>query len=320
MKNDKVDAVDFPCIVQEQFKAIGTDINIQIVTKDKDASIDAVKHIQQIKKIYADFSHVFSRFLRESELSKLNENIGKFVKASNHVCEISLRSLEYNKKTGGLFDPRILSVLEKVGYLDDFETGTRTFIEKEDPVFLKKDLSYDLKVSGETVFFGTKMDFSGIAKGYITDQIVKFLDEKGIKNFLIDSGGDIFMRGKDECEKLWTVDIEGIDSRKIMFALSDKSIATSGIGKRRWEIDGKRFHHIIDPKNPEQFLFDVKSVSVISDSTTDSDVWAKTLFLLGKENGIIYANEKELAAVFLDYRGSAWISPKAKEYLLSSHI
>jgi thiamine biosynthesis lipoprotein len=176
-------------------------------------------------------------------------------------------------------------------------------------------LSDDLKVKGDAIFLGARMDFSGIAKGYITDQIVEFLTKQQWKNFLVDSGGDIFMRGVDEENNPWTVNVEGIDEKKLMFALSNKAIATSGIGKRRWEIEGKRMHHIINPRKPAIFSFDLKSVSIIADSTVDADVWAKTIFLMGKEDGMLYAREHSIAAVVLDSRGSAWISPKAKEFV-----
>jgi thiamine biosynthesis lipoprotein ApbE len=72
---------------------------------------------------------------------------------------------------------------------------------------------------------------------------------------------------------------------------------------------------MINPKKPGEFSFDLKSVSVIAGSTTEADVWAKTIFLMGREGGMLYAREHDIAAVILDYRGSAWISPKAKEFI-----
>jgi thiamine biosynthesis lipoprotein len=109
--------------------------------------------------------------------------------------------------------------------------------------------------------------------------------------------------------------VEGIPHEKMMFAISENGLATSGISKRKWEIDGKKFHHLINPKKPRNFLFDLKTVTVISGTTQDADVWAKSLFLMGKKSAMIYARENNLAALILDYRGSAWISPKAKEFL-----
>ena len=307
----------FPCIIREQFRALGTDIVFQVVALDEVQQKNAIENIAQAKEMYVDFTNTFSRFIFESELSKLNLAVGDWNFASDVMREVASLSLEYNKKTEGLFDPRILGVLENIGYADDFEMGTRKLGKniQNQTLLSNKKLNEDLKIKDDKVFFGVKMDFSGIVKGYVTDKVVNFFDSKGWENFLIDSGGDIFMRGNDEDGKLWTVDVEGISAEKIMFALSNKAIATSGIGKRRWEIDGRMMHHIINPKNANQFSFDIKSVSVIADLTADADVWAKSLFLMGKKSGIIYARENNLAAVFLDCRGSAWISPEAKKYL-----
>lgn len=307
----------FPAIIKEQFKALGTDIEIQVVINDDVEFLDAKEDVKRIRELYLDFTEIFSRFKNDSELSKINNNLGQFMKASQHMQKIVSLSLDFHEKTTGLYDPRVLNVLEKVGYADDFKTGIRKlradFSEKE--LSFQNKLSDDLKLQNDEVFFGVKMDFSGIAKGYITDQIVEFALSRSWKNFLIDSGGDMFAHGKDEENNVWTVAVEGIDEKKLIFGLNDMSIATSGIGRRRWEIDGQRIHHIINPKNPENFSFDLKSVSVIAESTAESDVWAKTIFLMGKNDAMIYAREHDLAAVILDYHGKAWISPKAKEFV-----
>lgn len=309
-----------------QFESLGTEICVQIVIDDESHAVNVEKKLQDIKILYDEFVNVFSRFNEESELSKLNKKIGKFNLASERMLEIVASSLVYNKKTDGLYDPRILAELENVGYADDFKAGVRKSKKKltnpEQNIF-NHELSEDLKIVPRTslgqknnaVFFRTRMDFSGIAKGYITDEIVKFLDESGEKNFLVDSGGDMFMRGFNADGERWIIDFEGVKSEKLRLSLSDKGIATSGISRRKWEIDGQRFHHIINPKKTQQFLFNIKSVSVISDSTIDADVWAKTIFLMGKNDGMQYACAHDMAVILIDYRGDVWISPMTKEYI-----
>lgn len=315
--NMETDEKIFPRVVQGQFDSLGTGIDVQIIVGSEGEKKIAEKNIQEIKSLYTKFGSIFSRFDSNSELSKLNSSIGEFSTASPYMREVAAIVLKFNKETNTLFDPRVLSVLEKNGYSDDFKRGERKFGRNVDEKFLffDRNLTEDLKVDGDKIFFGVKMDFSGIAKGYITDKIVELLVGQQWENFLVDSGGDMFMRGVDERNKKWTVSVEGINERKLMLALSGKAVATSGIGRRRWEIEGKRMHHIVNPKNPQQFLFDLKSVSVIADSVVEADVWAKTLFLMGKKDGMIYAREHYVGAIFLDYRGTVWISPKAKEFL-----
>jgi len=281
-------AKEVPCVVRSQFEKLGTDIDIRIVANGVAEKKSAEKDLLVIEVLYADFANIFSRFDSTSELSKLNARLGEYNSASLCMSELANLCLDYYKKTEGLYDPRILDVLERVGYADDFKLGVRKLkvgvVEENN--FFNHSLTEDLKIKDGAVFFATRMDFSGIAKGYITDKVVEFLERQQWKNFLVDSGGDMFMRGVDEDGKLWTVNVEGIDEKKLIFALDDKAIATSGIGRRRWEIEGQRMHHIINPKKPREFSFDLKSVSIIAESTADADVWAKTIFLMGREGGM----------------------------------
>ena len=304
-------------IFRDEFEALGTKIVLHVVVKSEQefgkARIDAKK----VRELYEYFTKIFSRFDKESELSKLNNDLGKFQKVSPEMLRLAEKILKHHKETLGFFEPRILETMENIGYSQDFSKGIKMIGNLNNENFA--ELAEDLKVENEKIYFGRRMDFSGIAKGFINDEIVIFLREKGWKNFLVDSGGDMYASGVDENGEKWTVDVEGINYGKLMFALSDLAIATSGIGKRKWEIEGKRFHHIINPKKSLDFSFELKSVSVIADSTTKADVWAKTLFLMGREDGIIYAGEHNLKAVFLAYRGGAWISPKVKELLYKKH-
>jgi FAD:protein FMN transferase len=171
-----------------------------------------------------------------------------------------------------------------------------------------------LKIKKNKVLFNRRMDFSGIAKGYITDKAAEFLKNRGFQNFLIDSGGDMNASGTDEDKNPWSISIEGIDENKLNFNLSGKGIATSGITRKKWEKNGQKFHHLINPKNPQEFLFDLKTVTVVSENTERSDVWAKVLFLMGKEKGLKYSDENNIASAFLDYRGSMYLSGEIKKY------
>ncbi|EKE10805.1 MAG: thiamine biosynthesis lipoprotein [uncultured bacterium] len=171
-----------------------------------------------------------------------------------------------------------------------------------------------MKIEGGRILLLERVDFSGIAKGWITDRVADFLLGRGWKNFVVDSGGDMYFSGLNEKLEKWTVDIAGIPFEKLTLGFLNKAIATSGIGKRKWENGGGRFHHLINPKDPEDFSFDLKSVTVIADSVEEADVWAKTLFLMGKEKGIVYARKNSIGSIFLDYRGNAGISPAINGY------
>lgn len=299
------------------FRSLGTDIGIKIILAEEKKSELVKKSLIELKSFYAEKEKLFNRFDPDSELSFLNKKIGKYNKASCDIIELIKKALSYYEKTRGFFDPRIIEILEGIGYDRDFKkidsSGSRNL--KNLRYAFRNNLKNDLKIENNRILFECRMDFSGIAKGYITDKAVGFLKKRGFKNFLVDSGGDMFAEGMDEKNRLWNVSIEGIEENKLNFNLSGKGIATSGITRKKWESAGLRFHHLINPKRPQEFLFDLKTVTVISENTEKADIWAKVLFLMGKNRGLEYSDENGIASVFLDYRGNTWLSRAIKKYL-----
>ncbi|EKE11824.1 MAG: hypothetical protein ACD_15C00018G0005 [uncultured bacterium] len=302
-------------VAQRKFEKFSTNVDLQIIL-EKDADLNlAERDLDLAKKMLDRFEIIFSRFRQDSELSKINSSIGKFHKIDRELVEVIELSLMYNKKTLGYFDPRILSNLEEIGYDKSFHEVAKN----NSPVnvqSIRKDLSEELVLDEDKARFDCKMDFAGIAKGWFVDQISLFLKEKNWKNFVVDIGGDMYFAGQG-LEGKWLVGMEGVKYEKMMFSLSDVAIATSGTGKRKWEREGKRFHHLIDPKDAENFSFELKSVTVISGDAVEADIWAKALFLMGKENGMDFANRNAMACVMLDRRGNAFISLEIKKYIFN---
>ncbi|MCX6762162.1 MAG: FAD:protein FMN transferase, partial [Candidatus Moranbacteria bacterium] len=85
--------------------------------------------------------------------------------------------------------------------------------------------------------------------------------------------------------------------------------------RKKWQIEGKNFHHLVNPKNPNEFSYEIRTVSVIAENTENADGRAKTLVLMGKEEGFKFAKKNKIAAIFLDYKGNIFISPEAKKYI-----
>jgi thiamine biosynthesis lipoprotein len=304
----------FPSYIEKNFKSLGTDISIRIVVQSEDERKRALLDLNFIPELYQKYTQIFSRFEKESELSRLNLNLGILQSASVEMREIVSYSLKYWEETGGFYDPRVIEILEDNGYNKDFNLGE--FEKKENNLSSDEfgNLKKDLFLKNEMVFFGRRMDFSGIAKGFINDKIKDHLLSFGWKNFLADSGGDMYLSGLDEESHSWIIGVEGISDQQLMFSLSGSGIATSGISRRKWEVGEKKYHHLINPKNPHKFSFDLKSVTVIAQDTKQADIWAKVLFLMGKEEGTIFARENKLAAFFLAYRGGSYISPECRKF------
>lgn len=306
--------------VQRKFKKFGTEIDFQIIVSDESEKSRAEKSLTEAEKKCDVFEKIFSRFDAESEISHFNNNLGKKIKASPLMLEVAKLVIKSHAESDGYFDPRILDTLESVGYDKDFsEILSGSKLKKNSFQHNKTELKKDLIISVDGLIFNKKMDFSGIVKGFVVDEISNFFRSSGWKNFCVDCGGDMFFEGRDKKSDSWYIDVEGIAFESLMLELSGKGIATSGIGKRKWEIDGKRFHHLIDPQEPSNFSFDLKSVTVIDDLTQRADVSAKSIFLMGKEKGFEFAEKKKIPCVILDYKGNALVSSEIKKYLYKKH-
>jgi FAD:protein FMN transferase len=306
-------------VTKSDFRALGTEISIQIIISNEKEKEAADKDIEKVKEIYHAKQKVFCRFNQESELSRLNKNLGLIQKTLPDISYLAGRALHYNKISKGLYDPRIIGMLEKIGYGKDFrKTDFKKAVLPSKFSKIEGDLSQDLEVKGDMVLFNKRMDFSGIAKGYITDCAAEFLKKQGWKNFLVNSGGDMRIMGKNQEGKNWLIAIEGVPEEKMMLEITNKGIATSGISRKKWEIQGKKFHHLVNPKNPNYFSYELRTVSVIAEKTENADGRAKTLVLMGKEKGLEFSEKNKLASIFLDYKGNIFISPEAKRFLYSN--
>lgn len=297
-----------------KFRALGTDIFLEVILNDPGEAERAIEDLEAAKNIFVKKEKIFSRFDPSSEISRLNQKPNVVQKVSRDIGYLSKRALYYNKISGGLYDPRIIEMLEQIGYDKDFRRKNFSSAN-EPPEFsgLDTDLEDDLKIKEGKIRLGRRMDFSGIAKGYIVDKAAEFLKSKGWKNFLVDAGGDMNLSGTNRDGKRWQIAVEGISEKKLMLEITDCGIATSGISRKKWSIRGKKYHHLVNPKDPNFFSFEVRTVSVIEKNTEEADGRAKTLVLMGPENGLKFAKEKNIAAVFLDYKGNIFLSPAVKK-------
>lgn len=286
-------------IFEKEFKALGTDIYIQIVAPETEKE-RALLNFAEIENIYKKNELIFSRFDENSELSKLNSNLGVFFEVSEDFIYLAQESLKCYTKSGKIFDPRILDSLEKIGYKNSFKNNDFNIKEDLSAEIFEKDLKEDLIISEGKVKFLRKMDFSGIAKGHITDKVANFLLTNGWENFLADSGGDMYASGLNRKEERWGIALEESENEnEIIAEISNECIATSGNTRKHWEIGDKKFHHLLNPKNISQFNFDLKSVTVIADTVQRADVLAKVLFILGPVNGLNFANKNNIKSIFL---------------------
>jgi thiamine biosynthesis lipoprotein len=157
----------------------------------------------------------------------------------------------------------------------------------------------DIKIDGLnlTIPKDGALDFGGIGKGYLIDQLSSIMIKDGYRDFWISLGGDIVCSGFDLDNKRWKINIANANNNDenatSIFSKEDGSIlaiATSGITKRK----GEGWHHIIDPRINQSADTDLLTATVLADSATKADVYAKNLIIVGSQESLALAKKDNL--------------------------
>ena len=150
------------------------------------------------------------------------------------------------------------------------------------------------------------LDFNAVAQGYTTDLIGTFLESRGVLNYLVDVGGEIFAKGTKPNGEQWTIGIEkpaeNYDSERsvqIKIHLKDKGIVTSGNYRKYIEKDGVRYSHSIDPKTGYPVEHNLLSATVIADNASWADCLATICMLAGKEKASKLLENQDIEAYFI---------------------
>jgi len=158
---------------------------------------------------------------------------------------------------------------------------------------------------------GIYVDLSSVAKGFGVDQVARLLDRDGVRDYLVEVGGELRAHGRKPDGTRWNVGIErpgaaaaavdDPDEIERIVKLDDKAIATSGDYRHAFESDGRFYSHHIDPRTGYPVAHRVASVSIVADDCMHADALGTTMTVLGPEQGMAYAVKHDLAVLFVLY-------------------
>ncbi len=260
-----------------------------------------------VYKKFEQIEDLCSRFRPDSELSRLNRQIGKDIPVSEELYAILEAALRFYEETGGMFNPGILTALEQSGYSKSIEQirgrelGASVVGTPQVPV----DPPFLLNEVKKTVLLQTKLDLGGIAKGWVIDKAAEILALSGAG--FINVGGDMRIFGT--LTRSLNIGIEDpFDPEKILSDIQVKNgaVATSTSMKRRWKVNGRNRHHLIDPFTGESSKSTVVSATVTAPTAMEADVWAKIVLLSGDEKGRSWIAKKRANAVIINQDRKIW--------------
>ncbi|CAO96971.1 FAD:protein FMN transferase [Erwinia tasmaniensis] len=150
---------------------------------------------------------------------------------------------------------------------------------------------------------GMEIDLGAIAKGYIADVVRDYLRQQGVENALINLGGNVLALG-NSVQQPWKIGLKqpfaADDAALGVISVTDKSVVTSGIYERYFELDGRCYHHILDPQTGYPLDNELLSVTIICDNATDGDVWTTLMYGQGVEQGLATLDQNPgIEAVFV---------------------
>ncbi len=261
----------------------------------------------QIDSLIHSVNGSMSTYLANSDISKINSGDSSVI-VDAMFQEVFIKSKRIYSETKGYFDPTIGILVNAWGF------GPEGEIDNLDTIQVKRMLEFvgfdkvQLK-NNKIVKLYSKIyiDFNAIAKGYAVDVIGRFLESKGIINYLVEIGGEIRAKGINQSNKSWTISIEkpnfdGTRSFQTKIKLKNQAIATSG-NYRKFKIDsktGEKYAHTIDTKTGFPSKRNLLSVSVISElDCADVDAYATAFMAMGLKKSKLFLKKHPELTVFL---------------------
>jgi FAD:protein FMN transferase len=288
-------------VFKETRQSMHTIVTITVVT---DSNEKANKAIEESFTELDGIASLLNFYSETSELSAINRNAGIApVKVSRETLELIDKSVYVSKMTEGGFDVTVGSLVKL------WDMKKRIVPDKKTIDETRKNVGYQnivIDKTASTIFIkkkGVSIDLGGIVKGYAADRVVETLQRHGIKSGIAQVGGEVRTFGKRPNGTPWTVGIQnprqkGGDGIIATIDVSDKALSTSGDYNKYFEKDGRRYHHLIDPKTGYP-ASNCGSATVLADNGTTSDGFSK-LFVLGPEKGIAAAKKAGVEVVFID--------------------
>jgi thiamine biosynthesis lipoprotein len=228
-----------------------------------------------------------------TELDRINAGAGiEPVAVHADVFEVIDLAVRYAELSGGAFDPTVGPLVSLWGIGgDDPRLPSPEEIDALLPLVSWRDIELDReKLSVFLKRPGMALDLGAIAKGYAADEAARILGKNRIKRAIIDMGGNILVYGEKKDRSPWRVGIQNpLDNRGAYIGIvevRDKTVVTSGVYERFFEVDGIRYHHILSPADGYPARNGLLSVTIVTGRSADADALSTAVFVLGYEKGV----------------------------------
>ena len=278
-------------------KIFGTFYNI-IYSSDTDLHTE-------IKKTLLQVDNSLSPFNKQSIITAINNNADTL--PDKKFTHVFMLAQEVSAKTDGAFDITVAPLVNAWGF--GFKKGITPDSLTIDS--LRQFVGYhtisltDGKVRKQHP--QTMLDCSAIAKGYGCDAVAATLEANGVKDYMVEIGGEVVTKGKNSKGCVWTIGISKPTENPTtsnnelheIIAISGKSMATSGNYRNFREENGRKIAHTIDPRTGYPVQHSLLSATVIADDCATADAYATSFMVMGVEKAIEHCSANNIEGYFI---------------------
>lgn len=293
---------------------MGSTYRVQVANVPPGVTRDALR--AEADEILSRIDRQFSTYREDSEIMRFNRARSTGWHAVSPELVLVARSARrMSQRSRGAFDITAAPLVTLWGFGPGQATATQVprpadirrvrravgyqkLDIREDPPALRKQLA--------TV----TLDANALVPGFAADRIAARFEQLGLRNFLVDIGGEFRLRGRTVGGRPWRIAIEAPmpDEQRPMrvLAVTDCAIATSGSYRNYFVDQDRHYSHVLDPRTGSPVSHDLVSVTVIAPSALQADAWATTLLVLGEQDGLALARQENIAALFIARREGAF--------------
>lgn len=269
---------------------------------------EANDYQDEIDSLLIDFDRSLSAYLPGSIISRINNN-DQNVRIDSMFREVFNKAREVTKISNGAFDITIGPIVNAWGFGPELPKKTDSTLIDSLIQFVGMD---KVRIEGNRLIKsdpGIKLDVNAIAQGYSVDVIADFLRDKGVKNYLVEIGGEVRTAGTKKKNIPWKVGVDkpydnnifpGRDLQVIL-ALEDKSMATSGNYRKFYKENGIKYAHSINPKTGYPVRHKLLSVTVTAEDCMTADALATAFMVMGMEKSLKLVNQLDGVEAYFIY-------------------
>lgn len=275
------------------FAAMGTTVTVLLPAAHARRAV-------AVEDLFRSWEDCLSRFLPDSELSRLNARAGEVVRVSRLLFDMVDAALGAAAATEGVFDPTMLLQIREIGYDRTFGKIATDGLTSYRPRPGGGWRQIRLDPGNLTIRLpqGAGLDLGGIAKGMAVDAAMAQLLEAGVSPSAVDAGGDLAVQGLPDGYDSWPIAIE-TNGEPHVVSLRAGALATSSVGRRRWRQGAVERHHLLDPGTGLPVENEIWSASVVADSCRAAEIAAKMALLLGHLRGVSYLEQHHLPGLLV---------------------